>query len=64
MGNCLVSIRVTGCHHNGIATDIDQMAADFVAKLKGANHNVTGAVLLSGGEQDLLDPSRRFPIKS
>lgn len=62
MGNCLISIRVTGCHHNGLANDIDQMAADFVGEL-AKNHNVTGAVLLSGGEQDLTDPLRRFPIK-
>ena len=26
MGNCLISIHVTGAHHNGKCYDIDQMA--------------------------------------
>lgn len=63
MGNCVVSVRVTGCHHNGIAQDIDQLAAEFVDKLKAAGNNVTAANLLVGGDYDLLNTTARFPIK-
>jgi len=63
MGNCLVSVHVTGSHHNGLETDIDQMAADFVASLKRKGHMVTAATLVSGGEQDLVLGSR-LPLKT
>lgn len=63
MGQCIVTVHVTGFHHNGRADDIDQMAADFVEKLQAAGHTVTAAYAASGGEQDLLDKSSRFPVK-
>lgn len=62
MGNCLISIHVTGSHHNQVEHDIDQMAAKFVDELK-AKHNVTAAHLVSGGEYDLMNTTARFPIK-
>lgn len=62
MGNCLISIHVTGSHHNGLRTDIDQMAGDFVEHLKAKGHNVTTAKIVSGGEQDLIDPGTRYPM--
>ena len=61
MGNCLVSVHVTGAHHNSKDYDIDQLAAEFV-EAKG--HTVTGAKLVSGGEYDLLDLPSRFPLKT
>lgn len=63
MGNCLVSVHVTGCHHNGIPNDIDQLAADFVLSLKAKGHNVTAATLVSGGEYDLMSTTARFVLK-
>lgn len=63
MGNCLVSVHVTGAHHNGLQSDIDQMAASFVDALKASGHNVTGATLVSGGENDLLSTASRFPLR-
>lgn len=63
MGNCLVSVHVTGCHHNGIANDIDRLAAEFVDHLKAKGHNVTAATLVSGGESDLMNEKARFPLK-
>lgn len=63
MGNCVVTVRVTGSHHNGVANDIDQLAAEFVDKLKVANNNVTAAQLFVGGDYDLLNTTARFPIK-
>lgn len=62
MGNCLITVHVTGAHHNGADSDIDQMAAAFVDALK-AKHNVTAAHLVSGGEYNLMDKAARFPIK-
>lgn len=62
MGNCLISIHVTGCHHNGIESDIDQLAAGYVEDLKAKGHNVTGAFLVSGGETDLLN-SAPLPLR-
>lgn len=61
MGNCLVSIHVTGCHHNGVPHDIDQMAAKFVDELK-RYHNVTAAYMVNGGESDLMNSVARFPL--
>lgn len=62
MGNCLITIHVTGPHHNREPNDIDQMAARFVDALK-AQHNVTAAHLLSGGEYDMMNMAARFPLK-
>lgn len=63
MGNCIVSVHVTGAHHNGLREDIDQMAARFVDNLRLRGHNVTAATVVSGGEYDLLDEKTRFPVK-
>lgn len=64
MGNCLISVHVTGAHHNGEPYDIDQHAAQFVDRLKAAGHNVTAATIVSGGEHDLLNTVSRFPLKN
>lgn len=64
MGNCLVSVHVTGSHHNGLNMDIDQIAASFIEALKQAGHNITAATIVSGGEQNLLDEAARFPLRS
>lgn len=64
MGNCLIAVHVTGAHHNGLNYDIDQMAAEFVDKLKAKGHSVTAAKVVAGGEYDLLDEKRRLPLKS
>ena len=61
MGNVLISVHATGIHHNGVANDLDQLAADFVELLKSKGHNVTAATIVSGGEQDLLNTSARYP---
>lgn len=63
MGNCLISIHVTGCHHNGLAHDIDQMAAKFADDL-AKHHTVSAATLVSGGENNLTVKENRFPLKS
>jgi hypothetical protein len=62
MGNCLVTVHVTGSHHNGKEGDIDQIAAKFVDTLK-LTHNVTSASIVTGGENDLLNTASRFPLK-
>ena len=62
MGNCIVSVHVTGSHHNGQPRDIDQMAAAFVDQLKATGHNVTAATVVSGGEHNLLNTASRFPL--
>lgn len=64
MGNCLVSVHVTGAHHNGVDYDIDQLAAEFVDKLKAKGHTVSAATIVSGGENDLLNTASRFPLKA
>ena len=62
MGNCTVTVHVTGAHHNAKATDIDQVAARFVDELKSAGHNVTDAQITSGGTHDLLSTAVRLPV--
>jgi hypothetical protein len=62
MGNCLVSIHVTGAHHNGKSYDIDQMAAQFIDLLKRSGHSVTAATVTWGGEGDLLNTAARYPL--
>jgi|GEM_PF-4652859 len=64
MGNCIVSVHVTGAHHNGKSYDIDQHSAQFVDGLMAAGHNVTAASIVSGGEYDLLNTVSRFPLKN
>ncbi len=64
MGNCIVSVHVTGAHHNGRDFDIDQMAAVFVDALKAKGHTVTAASVVSGGEYDLLSTVSRYPLIS
>lgn len=60
--NCLISIFVSGESHNGKRTDIDQMAADFIAHLNAKGHEVISAHLVSGVELDLLNPGSRYEI--
>lgn len=60
MGHCIVSVHVTGSHHNGKANDIDQMAARFTDGLKAAGHNVTASTITSGAENNLLQD--RLPL--
>jgi hypothetical protein len=62
MGNCVISIHVTGGHHNGLEDDIDQMAARFVDEL-AKNHNVTAAYLATGAAQDLRFGDRK-PLRA
>jgi uncharacterized protein (DUF2237 family) len=62
MGNYAIVVHGTGSHHNGLRTDADQMAADFVEHLRAKGHNVTSASIVSGGEHDLLDPGSRYPM--
>ena len=62
MGNCIISIHVTGAHHNGVDYDIDQLAAAFVDSLKARGHSVTAATMVTGGEYNLLDEKARFPL--
>lgn len=62
MGNCIVSVHVTGAHHNGKSADIDQMAALFVDRLRASGHLVTHATVVSGGEQDLLNDLQRYAL--
>src|SRR5262249_15830177 len=62
MGSCIISVHVTGSHHNSVEHDIDQMAAEFVDELR-RKHNVTAAFILAGNEHNLLNTGARFPIK-
>ena len=64
MGNCIVSVHVTGAHHNGAEGDIDQMAAKFADDLKAKGHTVSAATIVSGGEHDMMNTASRFPLKS
>ncbi len=62
MGNCIITVHVTGGHHNKSASDIDQLAAEFVKDL-GKLHNVTAAYMLNGSEQDLKTTTILFPLQ-
>jgi hypothetical protein len=64
MGNCLISVHVTGVHHNGRPEDIDQMTNKFVDDLKAKGHNVTASTIVSGGEHDVMNSASRFPLRS
>jgi hypothetical protein len=60
MGQCVITIHVTGSHHNKATRDIDQMAAEFVQDLKKF-HTVTAAYMANGAEQDLQTTPVLFP---
>lgn len=53
MGNCTITIHVTGGHHSLRPDDIDAMAKDFVAALKAAGHSVTHAAVTNGSTEEL-----------
>lgn len=53
MGNCTITIHVTGSHHNNRDDDIDAMVRTFVAELKASGHSVTHAVLTNGASEEL-----------
>jgi hypothetical protein len=58
MGNCTITVHLTGAHHNKKnPNDANRMAAKFVDQLKDAGHNVEAASITHGGREDLLDPN-------
>lgn len=63
MGNCLVSIHVTGCHHNGLRDDIERMAARFVGELREAGHDVGHATVVAGGVTDVSSERSLLPLR-
>lgn len=63
MGNWVVTISGTGCHHNHERAqecgDIDWLVKEFIKSLKEAGQNVTHAQLVSGSD----DPEVNKDIK-
>ena len=59
MGQWNITIRGTGSHHNKKnPNDANRMAARFVGELKEAGHNVTGATITFGAEDDVSDAAK------
>ena len=61
MGDWNINIQGVGCHHNppnadGVQTDAEKMAAQFVLALRKAGHSVSAATFTAGSKTD-LDPS-------
>ena len=54
MGNCILTIEVIGAHHNGLASDIDQLAHQFVLALNKAGHSVMHASMKSSVSANLV----------
>lgn len=54
MGNCTLTIKFVGTHHNGHPYDAEQMAARFVNELVERGHRVTHAGLTIGGETSVM----------
>lgn len=55
MGNWVLYIEGTGCHHNGNeAIDADLLAPKLVKQLKDQGHTIDRATFTSGGRQDVL----------
>ena len=52
MGKFEIRITGTGIHHNGIAEDAEQRAADFVEELRQAGHVVETATVTVGDSVD------------
>lgn len=63
MGNWDISIKGVGIHHNGREDDVEQLAAEFVKKLKEKGQTVGDAKLTYGGMVDLEKPQQLLPIK-
>ena len=61
MGNWHISIKGTGCHHNGDKTDVEQLAKKFVEDLKAAGQSVSSADVTTGGAMRL--PEDVMPLK-
>lgn len=55
MGNFVIHIEGTGCHHNGKEDiDADLLAPKLVQQLKDQGHSIQRATFTAGGTQDLL----------
>jgi hypothetical protein len=61
MGNCTITIHLTGSHHNKKhPKDANRMAQKFVDDLVTAGHNVEHASFTHGGRDDLLTVDYHF----
>ena len=57
MGDWTITIEGTGCHHNDIEDDADQLARQMVTDLRAAGHTVHRATFTCGGRLELeADP--------
>lgn len=53
MGNWNFNIQGVGAHHNQLPSDIDYLAAEFIASLADKGHKVEQATLTYGGKEDM-----------
>ncbi len=53
MGNWNITVRGIGIHHNGRPDDAEAMAKVFVQSLKAAGHQILGATVTYGGEENV-----------
>lgn len=57
MGNWVINIEGTGCHHNGRATDAERLAQVAVKALKDAGQIVEHATITYGGRLNVMPAS-------
>jgi hypothetical protein len=63
MGNVTAVIHATGAHHNGLASDIEQVFARFVDELKAFGHTVEHAAVTVGSREVVPAPAPA-PVKA
>lgn len=54
-GECTITIRLRGPHHNASDTDANRIARRHVADYRASGHEIISATFSNGAEEDLAD---------
>lgn len=60
-GECLVTIRLRGPHHNASDGDANRIARRHVADYRASGHEIISATFSNGAEEDLAATPKEFP---
>lgn len=60
-GECLITIRLRGAHHNASDGDANRIARRHVADYRASGHEIISATFSNGAEEDLASTPKEIP---
>ena len=60
-GECLITIRLRGAHHNASDSDANRIARRHVADYRASGHEIISATFSNGAEEDLASTPKEIP---